>query len=423
MNCKIQEKFKLKYALMVIVALLPNIMFSACKSSEEINEPDVLLSVPKVIDKQIWFVNDEYNTDYRSIPSEPDFIYCADIPAIPRVQTVPFPWEKENFYSGSGNYITGNVFVEPDKPWVLQLAISTPGKGDTSTGSPQYKTWYRISKDGGNTFSELKLVVVKGYDTMHPIEGVELGRNGYNVDFTRPIVKASNGEIMVPLGLHPWDDEKQKIYLPVENAYLFGDAGVLVGKWLPDGSDIVWDFGGWLRIDYNKSTRGLSEPTIVETQEPGKFAMVTRCSNLGRPELPGYARVSFSNDYCRTWSEPKPLTYTNGENFFVPTAHSTLFKSRKSGRVYWVGNMTKTNPNASHPRYPLVIAEIDVENFGLIKESVVMIDTRHEHEDIKVQLSNFSIMESVEKDEVIIVCKRLEGRNSASHSSWYRIKL
>ncbi|RIJ46493.1 exo-alpha-sialidase [Maribellus luteus] len=423
MKYRIQKTIKLKYALMIIAASLVGIIFLACKGTEEISESDVLVSIPKVIDKQIWFINDQYNDEYRAIPSDPGFIYCPNVPTVPSVQPVPFPWEKENFYSGSGNYITGNIFVEPGKPWVLQLVISTPGKGDTSTGSPQYKTWYRVSKDGGKTFSELKLVVVKGHDTMNPIKGVKIGRNGFNIDFTRPIVKASNGEIMVPLSLHPWDEENQKIYLPVENAYLFGDAGVLVGKWLPDGSDVTWDFGEWLRIDYNVSTRGVCEATIIETKKPGKFAMVARCSNLARPELPGYARVSFSNDYCRTWSEPKPLTYTNGENFFVPTAHSTLFRSRKSGRVYWVGNITETNPQASHPRYPLVIAEVNTENFGLIKESVVMIDTRHEHEDTKLQLSNFNIMENVEKEEIIIVCKRYGGGKYASHPSWYRIKL
>jgi hypothetical protein len=105
--------------------------------------------------------------------------------------------------------------------------------------------------------------------------------------------------------------------------------------------------------------------------------MVTRCSNSGRPELPGYAWHSFSDDYCRTWSAPKPFTYNDGTNFFVPTAHSTLFKSRKTGRVYWIGNLNETNPNGSYPRFPLTIGEVDVEKFGLIKDTVMNMDTRH----------------------------------------------
>ncbi|HEY4194135.1 MAG TPA: hypothetical protein VGM63_01265, partial [Mucilaginibacter sp.] len=253
---------------------------------------------------------------------------------------------------------------------------------------------------------------------------VEVGRNGFNIDFTRPIVRASNGEIMIPVGLHPWDEEKKKIYLPVTGAGLFQDAGVLIANWLADGSDVEWKFGKWLRIDYNQSTRGLSEPTIVETGKPGRFAMVARCSNADRPNLPGYAWVSFSDDYCRTWSAPKPFTYTDGSNFFVPTAHSTLIKSRKDGRVYWIGNLTETNPNGSFPRFPLVIGEVDLNNFGLIKHTVTLIDTRHPEADGQLlQLSNFKVMENVDAKELIVVCTRREGRSVAAHPSWYRIKL
>jgi hypothetical protein len=440
MKYKSRREFLLKYALVTGSALFPIMSFPACKGPDDIveevddeqdeelgdepgNEPGVELIIPEVIDKQIWFIDDTYNTTYRTITSDPDFRYYSGFPAIPRVQSVPFEWGTENFYSGNGGYITDNVYCEPVKSMVVQLVISTPGEGDTATGSPQYKVWYRVSPNRGKTFTPLKQVIIDGYTSMNPIEGVVIGRNGFNVDFTRPIVKASNGEIIVPVCLHPWDDENQKIYLPVSNAFLFQDAGALIGKWLPDGSDIKWEFGGWLRIDHNKSTRGLSEPTIVETNENGKFAMVTRCSNTGRPELPGYAWVSFSNDYCRTWSEPRPFTYSNGENFFAPTAHSTLIKLRKSGRVYWIGNINDKNPNGSHPRYPLAIGEVDLKTFGLIKETVVILDTRHEHEGLKVQLSNFKVMENAEKEEIIVVCTRRDGSQSAKHSSWYRVKL
>lgn len=379
---------------------------------------------PKVIDKEICFVNDAANKAYRPMPDDPRFRYFSGVPDIKLVQPVPFSWGLENFYSENGGYLTDNVYVEPRKPWILQLANSTPGKSDSAAGSPQYKIWYRTSDNGGKTFSGLKQVIIKGYTGMNPIPDVEIGRNGFNVDFTRPVVRASNGDVMVPVCLHPWDKEGKKIYLPVSKAGLFQDVGVLIAKWLPDGSDVEWNFGKWLRIDYHQSTRGLSEPTIVETREPGKFAMVTRCSNSGQPDLPGYARISFSDDYCRTWSAPRPFTYSDGSNFFVPTAHSTIIKSRKDGRVYWIGNLTETNPQGSFPRFPLVIGEVDQESFGLIKNTVTIIDTRHPEADGPLlQLSNFKVMENVAAKELLIVCTRREGRNVAAHPSWYRVKL
>jgi hypothetical protein len=327
MNKSSRREFITKSALLSSAALLPGLMIEGCTTKKlglPVENPPVAL---KVVDQQVWFINNLANTEYRPLPTNPLFRYFSGFPAIKSVQAVPFSWGEENFYSGNGGYLTDNVYREPGKPWVLQLAISTPGTGDSTTGSPQYKTWYRTSVDSGITFTALKQVIIEGYTSMNPIAKVQIGRNGFNVDFTRPIVRATNGEIMVPVGLHPWDEVNGKIYRPVPAAGLFQDAGVLIAKWLPDGSDVTWKFGEWLRIDYNQSTRGLSEPTIVETNKAGRFAMVTRCSNSGRPELPGYAWVSFSDDYCRTWSALRPFTYTDGTNFFVPTAHSTLFKS------------------------------------------------------------------------------------------------
>ena len=77
--------------------------------------------IPEVVDKEVWFIYTPANAAkvYRSIPTWSDFYYYSNLPAIPRVQEVPFPWGTENFSSSNGGYITDNVYIEPDKPWVL----------------------------------------------------------------------------------------------------------------------------------------------------------------------------------------------------------------------------------------------------------------------------------------------------------------
>jgi hypothetical protein len=55
---------------------------------------------------------------------------------------------------------------------------------------------------------------------------------------------------------------------------------------------------------------------------------------------------------------------------------------------------------------------------------VIKMDTRHpEVEGPLVQLSNFNVMENVVANEILVVCTRIEGTKTASHPSWYRMKL
>lgn len=378
------------------------------------------IPMPEIIDKEVVFIDQTSN--FRSIPSDANFRTGSNIPSLPGTIEVPFPWEEEKLISNNRGYITGNVFVDPDRHFILQLMLSTPGTPDTSSGSPQYKTWYRVSSDGGLTFSEPALVVIEGNTLENPIESVEIGRNGYNVNFTTPIIKSSTGKIIVPVNLHPWDEEKQKIYNPAD-AYIFQDAGALIGEWDDQSKDITWRFGEWLRIDHDVSTRGLSEPSIVESPD-GRFVMISRGSNFKQPDLPAHAWAAFSEDGCMTWSVPKPFGYSDGTNFHVPASCSTIFRSKINGRLYWIGNLVENNPDGSFPRFPIVIGEVNEEPFGIKKDTVLQLDTRHpENEGEKMQLSNFNILEHSHNGEIIISLSRREGSNAAKAPSWYRVKL
>ncbi len=380
----------------------------------------------RIVDREIVFVKTPENQVTRPVPSDFVFSSFPTIPEVPETISVEFPWEVETTARFPERSLHGlgalNEGIYAEGKNILQIIPATPGKPDTQSGSPLYKNWYRISNDHGRTFSDFRMIVTRGNPTNAPIKGVEIGRNGYTTPMTSVIFKSRKGEIMVPIHLHPWDEQKKEIYNPAD-AYLFGDSGVLIGKWTPDYRDVEWDFGDWLRIDHRLSTRGLFEPSVAELPD-GRFAMVLRGSNLRQPHLPGYTWLSFSNDQCRSWSQPVPFAYTTGENFYTPAACSTLFRSGKTSHLYWIGNIVKENSNGNNPRNPLVIGRVDEQNFGLIKDSVVIIDHRHEGAETEnVELSNYKIMEHAEKDEIVIALARREMGKWAPGPSWYRIKL
>ncbi|MBY5956939.1 glycoside hydrolase [Membranicola marinus] len=381
----------------------------------------------KVIDKEVVFVGDQVDGFYRPVSSEFIFSQFPEIPEVPESIPVHFPWKVETSATFPERSLNGfgalNEGIYSEGPNILQIIATTPGKPDTKGGSPSYKNWYRVSNDSGKTFSDFRLIVLEGNSENNPIDGVEIGRNGYTIPFTSVIFRSHQGELMVPIHLHPWDEKKKEIYNPA-NAYLFGDSGVLIGKWAPDFKDVAWKFGNWLRIDHQLSTRGLFEPSVAELKTDGRFAMVMRGSNHTQADLPGYTWLSFSNDQCRTWSDPVPFTYSNGKNFYTPASCSTLFRSEKTGTLYWIGNVLPENSNGNNPRNPLVIGRVDEHNFGLIKESIVGIDFRHkESESENVELSNYKIMEHADLDEILIALTRREKGKWAQAPSWYRIEL
>ena len=140
--------------------------------------------------------------------------------------------------------------------------------------------------------------------------------------------------------------------------------------------------------------------------------MVIRASNQKRETtVPGYKYVCLSNDYCRTWSKPRPMTYSDATPFFSPAACSELIRSVKNGKLYWIGNVTPNPPRGNSPRYPLVIGEIDESTCGLIKDSVVVIDDRNpEIDSDAVQFSNFTTVQNPETGRIIVRLKRIDPK-------------
>ncbi len=416
-----RRHFLEKASLLAVGAVIGKISFSPAASRASKRQPI------HVTDKYITFVEQASAHQKKEIPEGFIHTHHPSVPEVPRVQEVDFPWGKETFTNGSlgaiGQLGAVNEGIHIDGARILQIVASTPGTPDSGSGSPQYKNWYRISSDNGRSFSEFRLIVAEGLTKENPLPGVVIGRNGFTTPFTSPILKSAAGEIIVPVNLHPWDDQNQRIYNPAD-AFLFGDSGVLTGKWNHNSTDIIWSFGNWLRIDHNRSTRGLFEPSLAELRKTRTFAMVMRGSNYKRPELPSYAWVSFSSDQCRSWSTPEPFTYSDGIPFFVPASCSTLFRSRHTGTLYWVGNLIDKNPDGNHPRNPLVIGQVDEDHFGLIRSTVVEIDRyRPESEESSVELSNFKILEHKSLNEIVVALTRRIKSKWAKDLSWYRIVL
>lgn len=185
--------------------------------------------------------------------------------------------------------------------------------------------------------------------------------------------------------------------------------------------------GNPVGICLEKSSRGIGENTIVRL-DSGKLAMVCRGDNSMFPEKLGYKWVCFSYDNGMNWSEPEPLICDDGTVFESGSNGSALLRSKKNGRIYWIGNLCieKTHrANGNWPRYPLVIAEIIEEPFTIKRSSISIIDTRLPGEPETLQLSNFRVYQDRENCDIIVLLTRFGERdmNNWKNAGYYKYRI
>ena len=184
-----------------------------------------------------------------------------------------------------------------------------------------------------------------------------------------------------------------------------------------NGYDLT--FSNPLMFDKHLCSRGVMEPILAEL-ESGKLLLVMRGSNLNYPGwntcvkegTPGYKWYSISNDGGKTFSEPKPWQFDNGDMVYSPSSIFALIRSSKNNKLYWVGNVTDNKAYGNFPRFPLNIAQVSEETGLLIKDTFTEIDTKQKGETERVQLSNFYILEDRETLKIEITLSKIGQYNT-----------
>jgi len=212
--------------------------------------------------------------------------------------------------------------------------------------------------------------------------------------------------------------------------------GLIVGRGHWNGENYDLTFSRPVVISDLKSSRGVDEPLIAELNS-GRILVVFRGSNVQsknwntriEPGTPGHKWYCYSDDGGKTFTDPVPWHFDNGEVIYSSATISYFLRSSKNGKLFWFGNITDHTVSGNHPRYPLQMVEVD-ETYGTAKhDGVTVIDTRREGESEFVQLSNFVLLDDRETGDIECYLTKIGTLGNASDrvyrgAAWkYRIHL
>lgn len=283
----------------------------------------------------------------------------------------------------------------------------------------------RLSTDDGQSWTDpqvLKYEDGPDFDPDNLLDPEFLNTN--NAYPGQSILKHSNGTLVIPVTNARIPDsagDEQPGPARWPTAGTIGSL-CLVGTWNPDKTVYEWKGGEPVWISRALAVNGLLETDIAELQD-GRILNIWRVTNAKGTDAFKWRAVS--DDGGLTFTQPEPLTYSDGSPLYSGSHFHRLFRSSKTGILYWIGNITKSTPIVSgHPRYPLVIAEVDEETLGIRKDTVTQIDTRQPGEGEQMQLSNFWIIEHDGTHQLEILVPRLfEDPGDMWTASTYRYTL
>lgn len=280
--------------------------------------------------------------------------------------------------------------------------------------------FYQLSDDNGQTWSKARQLKYEDGPDFDDKNWGSAKQFRTNEMYIGNAVVLSNGTVAitatVPVEYRNAKDEKFPSIFP--NNYRKGcvaGAMCFIGQWNKSTQDYDWTTSKPVFLPRAMSSRGLVELDLSELTN-GKLLLIMRGSDTAK--CPGRKWFSVSKDGGLTWSKVKDMRYDTGEQFYSPASISQTIRHSKTGKLYWVGNITKSPPSGNMPRHPLQIIEIDEDGPSFKKHTLTVIDDRDPKKDSKhIQLSNFSLFENRETHDMEIYLTRI-GEKGDGRDTW-----
>lgn len=198
----------------------------------------------------------------------------------------------------------------------------------------------RLSVDGGKTFGPPEMLRYEEGEDLSPetLLHPEFLKN--NIGYPgQSIFRHSNGSLVIPVtnAKIPADVEDEPVGRTVWPEK--GGIGSLcyVGRWNEKTEAYHWKAGMSVWLSRDDAFNGLLEADVAELGD-GRVLIVWRVTKNGK-EKPAYKYFAVSDDGGLTFSKPEVFRYSDGSYFFSSSTFHRLYRSNKTGKLYWIGNI------------------------------------------------------------------------------------
>ena len=273
--------------------------------------------------------------------------------------------------------------------------------------------YYRLSSDSGRTWTTPKMLRYEEGPEFNPSDPNNLSHlNTNTASYGQTFIATSTGNVL--LGVDQVNDPNDPLNDTRDRRLA---ARNFVGTWNSTTQDYDWQAGTQVAMSIATSSRGLLETDVAELKD-GRILDVWRGSNYGILPTPGRKWFSVSSDGGLTLSPVAELKYDDGTQFYSPSSQDRLVRNTGNGKLYWIGNISPTNPDGNSPRYPLVIAEVDEDLVALKKDTVTLVATKLSSETTSVQYSNFSVLENPQTHQFEIFLTNIGAASATGSAFW-----
>ena len=173
-------------------------------------------------------------------------------------------------------------------------------------------------------------------------------------------------------------------------------------NWNDDGTDLQFRCGDLITLGPDQASGGCCEPAVAYLGGERLFN-VMRCQGDEERGIYSVRYCTISEDGGMTWSEPTPFQYDDGTTVWTPASYSQFVRMSETGKTYWIANILPGPVYGQTPRYPLAIAEFDVERCCILRDTVRVIKDLPEGAPHDRRYTNWGSYEDRETGDLIMV--------------------